>query len=243
MDAENVLLLFSLGTVAALYSSVGHAGASGYIAVFTLVGWSSDAIRPVALVLNSFVALIATIKFFRAGHFRPSLFIAIALFSIPASMVGGYIQITEKVLSKILGSTLLLSSMWLIVKKREPQVATKPSNFAASMVGATIAFIAGLTGTGGGIFLSPLMVYLKWGKLKEISAIAAPYILVNSVAGLLGMSLSGFSLLGEWYLYVISVVVGGLIGSSLGATVLAARTIQVLLSLVLLIASAKLLFV
>ena len=131
--------------------------------------------------------------------------------------------------------------MWLLMGKREPDVLTPPGKSTALITGGFIGFLAGLSGTGGGIFLSPLMLYFRWAKLKEISAIAAPYILLNSVAGLIGLNLSGFAPPSGWWLYVIVALLGGTAGSGIGTRILNGRVIQILLASVLSIAAAKLL--
>lgn len=241
MNIEPYLLFGIFGIVALLYSSVGHAGASGYIAMLTLAGWSAHEIRPLALVLNLFVASMATYKFHRAGHFRPGLFFLVGLPAVPAAAVGGYLNLSPSLLSKLIGVTLCASAVWLMLEKREPEMIVHPGRFVTIFTGASIGFLAGITGTGGGIFLSPLMLFLGWGKLRQISAIASPYILLNSVAGLIGLSFHGLSLPSGWGYYVIAVLVGGYIGSTLGSQRLSAKAIQGLLSVVLVIAGAKLL--
>ncbi len=229
-----------IGGVAFLYSSVGHAGASGYLAVFSLVGWAPAQTRPLVLLLNVLVATVTSLKFYRSGHFRPALFIPLTLLSIPASMLGGYVRIPTPLLSVFLGAVLLFSALWLLTGKREPAECSPPGKSAFLLAGGAIGFLAGASGTGGGIFLSPLMIYLRWAKLAEISAIAAPYVLVNSVAGLVGLNLSGFSLPAGWLPYVLAAVVGGAAGSSFGIRLLNGRTIQILLAAVLSIAAGKL---
>lgn len=241
MAGVEIYVLLPIAAVAFLYSSVGHAGASGYIAVLTLAGWAPAQIRPLALVLNILVSAVATYKFHRAGYFRPALFVPLAALAVPAAALGGYIELSSKYLSLIIGATLCLSALWLITGKREAQETTPPRPLIAMCSGGLIGFLAGLSGTGGGIFLSPLMIYMGWGKLKEVSALAAPFILLNSAAGLSGFSASGSALPGGCTVMVIAAVLGGTLGSTLGVRVLNPRVIQLLLAAVLAIAGVKLL--
>ncbi len=235
------MLLVLIGGIAFLYASVGHAGASGYIAVLSLVGWTPAQVRPVVLLLNILVAAVATLKFYRAGHFRPRLFLPLAALSVPAAALGGYMPIPTLWLSRFIGAVLLFSAIWLSMAKREPEGVAPPGNKSALTAGGFIGFLSGLSGTGGGIFLSPFMLYFRWAKLKEISAIAAPYILLNSAAGLVGMNFSGFTPPSGWWLYAGTAVLCGTAGAGYGTRVLNVRVIQVLLASVLSIAAAKLL--
>lgn len=239
IEAEYLILI---AAVAFLYSSVGHAGASGYIAVLTLAGWSSVQVRPLALLLNILVAALASYRFWRAGYFLPKLFIPIVALSIPAAILGGYVELPTRMLSKIIGVALQCSAVWLLTGKRDPTSVVIPKPLMSISSGGIIGFLAGLTGTGGGIFLSPLMLYLKWARLKQISAVAAPYIFVNSVAGLIGLSLRGYSVPVNWMHYVVAAALGGIAGSTLGVRALNPRVIQALLSAVLFFAGSKLLF-
>src|SRR5438445_11371067 len=158
MDCPHLILLFlAVGVIAFLYSSVGHAGASGYIAVMTLWGLAPAVIRPTALVLNILVASIGAFQFWRAGHFSWQLFWPFALLSIPAASVGGYLQPSASVLRLLIGIVLLFSAARLLFRPRDPPQTYPPSHPAAISVGAGLGFLAGLTGTGGGIFLTPLL--------------------------------------------------------------------------------------
>src|ERR1051326_486635 len=158
MDATHLALLFvAIGLIAFLYSSVGHAGASGYIATMTLFGIAATTIRPTALVLNILVAAIGSFQFWRAGHFSWKLFWPFALLSIPAAYFGGYLQPAASILRVLIGVVLLFSAARLFSRKREPDQTSPPSQAVAIGVGAGLGFLSGLTGTGGGIFLTPLL--------------------------------------------------------------------------------------
>ena len=237
-----LLLIAAITTIAFLYSSVGHAGASGYIAILTLIGWDSEEIRLLALTLNVGVALIATAQFFSAGFFRRHLFFNLVIFSVPCAALGAYLPLVGKPLDLLLSITLLLSAGWMGThRRRENESIHAPSTPIAMTVGAALGFLAGATGTGGGVFLSPLMYLLRWGSIKEISAIAAPYILVNSLAGLTGAYHGGGHLPAAWPWFVIAAIGGGCVGSALGARALNPTIVKNLLATVVAIAGVKLL--
>src|SRR5881397_511620 len=174
MDSIHLILLFfAVGVVAFLYSSVGHAGASGYIATMTLFGVAPTIIRPTALVLNILVASIGAFQFWRAGHFSWKLFWPFALLSIPAAYVGGYLQPSASVLRILIGIVLLFSATRLMFRRSDPPQTVTPSRPAAVSVGAGLGFLAGLTGTGGGIFLSPLLLFCQWAHIRQAAAVSA----------------------------------------------------------------------
>src|SRR5438270_13248791 len=186
---DNTQLLFlSVATalIAFLYSSVGHAGASGYIATMTLFGLTAPQIRPTALVLNILVATIGAFQFWRAGHFSWKLFWPFALLSVPAAYFGGYLQPSASVLRILIGVVLLLSAARLVLRRSDPPETFAPSRPTAVGVGAGLGFLSGLTGTGGGIFLTPLLLFCRWTHIRQAAAVSALYILVNSLAGLIG---------------------------------------------------------
>src|SRR5437762_12618485 len=162
MDATHFILLFgAIGLIAFLYASVGHAGATRYIATMTLRGLAPAIIRPTALVLNILVAFIAALQFWRAGHFNWKLFWPFALLSVPAAYFGGYLQPSASVLKILIGLVLLFSAVRLIFRRFDPPAVISPSPPTAIGVGAGIGFLSGLTGTGGGIFLTPLLLFCR----------------------------------------------------------------------------------
>src|SRR5438105_11702845 len=179
-----ILLFFAIGVIAFLYSSVGHAGASGYIATMTLFGIAPTVIRPTALVLNILVASIGTFQFWRAGHFSWKLFWPFALLSIPAAYVGGYLQPSASVLRILIGVVLLFSAGRLVFRRSDPPQTVPPSRPVAISTGAGLGFLSGLTGAGGGIFLAPLLLFGKWAHIRQAAALAALCISVRLVAGL-----------------------------------------------------------
>src|SRR5438034_11156250 len=160
MDPAHLILLFlAIGLIAFLYSSVGHAGASGYIATMTLFGIRLSVIRPTGLVLNILVASIGTFQFWRAGHFSWKLFWPFALLSIPAAYLGGYLQPSASILKILIGVVLLFSAARLMIRRIDPPQTVTPSRPVAISAGAGLGFLSGLTGTGGGIFLTPLLLF------------------------------------------------------------------------------------
>src|SRR5437762_4590825 len=181
-----IVLCLAIAVVAFLYSSVGHAGASGYIATMTLFGLTATVIRPTALVLNILVATIGAFQFWRAGYFSRELFWPFALLSVPAAYLGGYIQPSASILRILIGVVLLFSAARLIFRRGDPKETVAPSKPTAIGVGAGLGFLSGLTGTGGGIFLTPLLLFCRWAHLRQAAAIPAVFILVNSIGGLVG---------------------------------------------------------
>ena len=230
--------------MAILYSSVGHGGASGYIAVLALFSLAPATFKPAALVLNILVSAIATFSFLRAGHFSLRLFWPFAATSIPFSFLGGYLRLPTHVYQPLVGIVLLASAYRLFLRKDpEATEVRRPSMTGALMIGAALGFLSGLTGVGGGIFLSPLLLLLGWARVKEVSAVAALFILVNSIAGLLGHigSLQAMPL--YMPILALAALVGGITGSFFGSSRIPASGIVRALSVVLIIAGCKLLFV
>jgi uncharacterized protein len=243
MDYTHFVLLFlAVGLVAFLYSSVGHAGASGYIAVMTLFGVAPMVIRPTALVLNILVASIGTLQFWRAGHFSWKLFWPFALLSIPAAYLGGYLQPSASILRILIGIVLLFSAGRLVIRRSDPPQTFPPSRSVAISVGAALGFLAGLTGTGGGIFLTPLLLFCQWAHIRQAAAVSALFIWVNSIAGLVGYFTKVRSIPSLGLILAAAAIIGGSIGSHLGSRRFAVRAISLFLAAVLLIAGTKLIF-
>src|SRR5438105_4055663 len=237
-----VLLCFAIAVIAFLYSSVGHAGASGYIATMTLFGLATTVIRPTALVLNILVATIGSFQFWRAGYFSWKLFWPFALLSIPAAYFGGYLQPSAGVLRILIGVVLLFSAARLIFRRGDPEETTSPSRPTAIGVGAGLGFLSGLTGTGGGIFLTPLLLFCRWARIRQAAAVSALFILVNSIAGLAGYFTAVHSIPSLGVILGAAAIIGGIFGSHLGSRHFPVRTISILLAIVLSIAGMKLIF-
>ncbi|MCX7041201.1 MAG: sulfite exporter TauE/SafE family protein [Gammaproteobacteria bacterium] len=242
MQVENLaLLVLAIGLVAFLYSSVGHAGASGYIAVMTLASLAPAVIKPSALVLNILVASIGSWQFYRAGHFRWNLFWPFALLSIPLAFLGGYLDLPTHLFKLLVGIVLLLSALYFFWRPDNDEIDEAPSLPIAIASGGVLGFFAGLTGTGGGIFLTPLLLVMRWARTKQAAATSALFILVNSIAGLAGNASSVGSIPCLVWPLAIAAVVGGSAGSYFGSRRYPAATIKRLLAAVLVIAGLKLL--
>lgn len=238
------LLLATVLVVAVLYSSVGHGGASGYIATLALFSVAPAAFKPTALVLNLIVAGVATCVFRRAGHFSWRLFWPFAVTSVPCSFIGGYLSLPDHVYKPLVGVVLVASAVRLSCHNENKSAAvSKPPVAVALVVGALLGLLSGLTGVGGGIFLSPLLLLLNWGRVREVSAVAALFILVNSAAGLLGHISSLQQVPYFVPLLALAALLGGVIGSYLGSARLPVVGIVKALSLVLMVAGFKMLLV
>lgn len=243
LDAAHFALLTAgILVVAFLYSSVGHAGASGYIAVMTLCGLGAVFIRPTALVLNILVACVGAFQFWRAGHFSWRLFWPFALLSVPCAYLGGILTVPAPLLKPLIGAVLLFSAARLFFRQGDPDEIEAPTTPVAIGAGATIGFLSGVTGTGGGIFLTPLLLFCRWTYTKRAAAISVVFILVNSIAGLAGYVTSGQAVPRFAWLLALVAVAAGAAGSYLGSRRFPVRTISLLLAAVLVIAGLKLIF-
>ncbi|HUO58499.1 MAG TPA: sulfite exporter TauE/SafE family protein [bacterium] len=235
-------LLF--GIVAFLYAMVGHGGASGYLAVGALAGLAPGALKGQALVLNLLVAAFSSYSFTKAGYLRPKLLVPLVLLSMPAAYWGAKLPLNPAVAKLLLGICLVLASFrmffhfWLVKKSQEatPQV---PSYVILGLVGLGLGFLSGLTGVGGGIYLSPILLLAGWASVKETAATSAWFIWLNSASGLLGLSgAGGFPTLPwEW---ILPAALGGFLGANLGAQRIGEMRLRQALAAVLLIAAYKL---
>jgi uncharacterized membrane protein YfcA len=231
-----------IGVVAFLYSSVGHAGASGYIAVMALFSMAPAAIKPTALILNIMVACIGTVQFWRAGHFSWSLFWPFAILSIPLAFVGGFLNLPAHIFKMLVGVVLLFSAVKFLIDPKEKSDVRPPTKPVACGVGAGLGLLAGCTGTGGGIFLTPLVILMGWARTKTASALSALFILANSISGLAGnLSATKYFPTFAWS-FVASALICGTAGSYLGSRRFSPVIIKRLLAVVLTIAGFKLLF-
>jgi len=237
-----ILFLLLLLIVAFLYASVGHGGASGYLALMALFSMSPAVMRPTALMLNLFVSLSAFILFYRGGHFKWKIFLPFALASIPCSFIGGMIEMDAAIYKKILGILLLIAvARMLLNTNGDEQTKKTPDLKLSLLIGAVIGFLSGLIGIGGGIILSPALLMMSWTTQKQTAAISALFIFVNSVAGLAGQFSQGISLQPDMLAYVGVAFVGGSAGAWMGAAKLDHKALKYLLSIVLIVASIKLL--
>lgn len=236
------LLTIGMFAIAFLYSSVGHAGASGYIAVLSLFGVAAAIVKPTALVLNVLVASIGTWQFYRAGHFSWRLFWPFALLAVPCAFLGGYVDLPARAFMFMVGCVLIFSALRFLVRPSEEHEPRPPSRAAALGAGAGLGLLAGLTGTGGGIFLTPLLILMGWATTRTAAAVSVVFILLNSVSGLLGNVIATGSVPGIALPLIGAVLAGGAAGSHLGSHRLPHQVIKRLLAVVLLIAGVKLLF-
>jgi hypothetical protein len=241
-DAIVLAALFLLAAL--LYASVGHAGASAYLAVMALLGTAPEVMRPTALVLNLFVATIVVVRFGRAGHLPWRSMLPLVAASIPAAFVGGTIDLPGDVYRPLVAAVLLAGAWRLATARATDDGADRPGVpvVPGLAAGAGIGLLAGLTGTGGGIFLTPLLVLAAWTGTRDAAGLSGAFILANSIAGLAGLLTGGFDLPPALPLWIAAVVAGGVIGSWLGAARLSILGLRRALSLVLVVAAAKLVF-
>jgi uncharacterized protein len=243
--SEHILLLsLFIFLVAGLYASVGHGGASGYLALMTLLSMPIATIKPVALMLNIAVSLIAFIQFYRSGFFNKKLFVPLAIASVPAAYAGGLLSIDAHVYKQLLGGLLLISAIRLAMPLKKEAIVLQHVNIVlVVMIGASIGFLSGMIGIGGGIILSPLLILLRYSDVKTTSGISALFIFVNSIAGLLGQMHQGIVFSSSMSVMIAVAIAGGLIGSYIGAKQLNVSLLKKVLAVVLFIASLKLVFV
>ncbi len=246
MDTFDIILLSLLIFIgASLYSSVGHGGASAYLAVMALFGLSPALMKPIGLVLNILVSSIATVRFYRARCFSWSVFLPISIAAIPCAYLGGAMTVPSHWYKWIAGVILLFSAGRLLLNNSNTEKKEKRMPwYGAVIAGVIIGFLSGLVGVGGGIFLSPLLLFMGWASAKTTSGVSAAFIFVNSISGLLGLSTNVFELPTYLPFLAIAAVTGGVIGSWFGSKQKVQNsTILKLLAGVLIIAGLKLILV
>lgn len=242
----SLLFKIALIFVAFLYASVGHGGASGYLAVFALSGdVLPEEMRSSALVLNLFVSAMSFYGFAKYKHFNLKIFLPLILTSIPAAYLGGMMKISGSLYKIVLGLFLLFSVLKVtrIIGKKEAQPREMPL-YLGLITGALLGLISGLIGIGGGIILSPIILIFGWAKMKTTAGISAAFIFVNSLAGLLGQWQSDqLHIHAEIHWWILLVIAGGILGSFSGSKWLSEKYVRWSLALVLLIAAGKLLLI
>jgi uncharacterized membrane protein YfcA len=245
MATDQILLLAVLFLAAAiLYGSVGHAGASGYLAAMALVGIAPSVMKPTALVLNILVSTIVTVRFARAGYVRPLAILPFLIGSVPAAFLGGALTLPANIYRPIVGGVLLVAAARFGITAGRPSEEFPPrAPWPAGVAsGAGIGLLAGLTGTGGGIFLTPLLLTAGWAGTRFAAGASAAFILANSIAGLAGNLGSVGHVPSAIPLWLGVVAVGGILGSELGSRRLPAPGFRRALAAVLVIAGLKLIF-
>lgn len=237
------LFLILLATVAFAYASVGHGGASGYLALGAVMGIAGSEMKPVALILNIIVSAVAFFQYYRAGYFQWKLFWPFAITSVPASFIGALFTPDDNIYKKILGVLLLLGVLRILGLFGKGKEFTKqPSVYWPLLAGALIGFLSGLIGIGGGIILTPLILILGWAGLKETAAVSALFILVNSVSGMIGLATKGISLDPVIWIWIVIAAVAGLAGSWVGSRKIGGLALKSILAITLTIACLKLIF-
>jgi uncharacterized membrane protein YfcA len=241
---QDLLLAVLFLVAATLYGSVGHAGASAYLASMALVGIAPEVMKPTALVLNILVASIVTLRFAREGYVRPRSVLPFLIGSVPAAFIGGGLTLPGEIYRPLVGLVLLVAAArfgWT-ASRAGPDVPPRAPWPAAIASGAGIGLLAGLTGTGGGIFLTPLLLAAGWAGTRFAAGTSAAFILANSISGLAGNLASVGSLPSAIPLWLGAAAVGGAIGSQLGSRQLPSAWIRRALAVVLLVAGLKLIF-
>lgn len=239
-----LLLACAIFGAALLYTAVGHAGASGYLAAMAFFGVAPEVMRPTALTLNILVASFATARLQRVRLVSWRALAPLAAASIPCAFIGGSIHLPASMYRPLLGAVLLAAAAKLFFQPRAP---TSPETGAAAPLplapglatGALVGLLSGLTGTGGGIFLSPLLLFFGWAGARQMAGLTAPFILVNSIAGLAGNFLSLRSLPAELPSLVVAALGGAIVGTQLGIRWLSIGALQRVLAVVLVVAAGK----
>ncbi|MBL0258697.1 MAG: sulfite exporter TauE/SafE family protein [Bacteroidetes bacterium] len=243
MDFGLVISLFFV--IAFLYSTVGHGGASGYLALMVLLNFAPEVIRPTALVLNILVSGIATFQYYKGGYFKKNIFLPLIALSVPMAFLGSLLHISPQLFKIILGVCLLISVIRILgfVGSKETTEIRKIPLITALLIGGILGLLSGMIGIGGGILLSPLLLIFRWADIKQTAAISAPFILVNSISGIGGLLSNGISFPPMILWWIIATCLGGLIGSYFGSHKFNTLVLRYLLAFVLVFAAGKLLMV
>ena len=244
LESGETWIYILLPIIAFLYASVGHGGASGYLALLAIFGFSTTLMKPTALTLNLFVAAISFYHFWKQGHFRWTLFWPFALASVPAAFLGGLLELEPLIYKRILGILLLFAILRMLNIFNPSKDTPNSLNLWQGIIsGGLIGFFSGLIGIGGGIILSPLILIMGWGKMKEAAAVSALFIWINSASGLAGHLSQEASMPDNASIYIGLALIGGFAGGYIGSKSLEGDKLRYILAFVLVIASLKLIFV
>lgn len=235
-------LILLLAIMAFLYASVGHGGASGYLAIMAIFAIAPPLMKQTALLLNLGVSLMSFIAFYRQGYFKWNLFWPFALGSIPAAFLGARIPLTDSTYKQILGACLFLAVIRMVVTLKESEPRRLNLGLGV-LTGGAIGVLSGMIGIGGGIILSPMLLLFRWASLKEAAAVSALFIFVNSVSGLAGLKTWIPMDQSQMMYWLAASLVGGFLGARWGAAIASNVKVKWILALVLIIASLKLFFV
>ena len=239
---HDILQLTLIAIVAFLYASVGHGGASGYLALMVLFGTQPTLMKSSALMLNLFVSMTSFIQFYRSGYFRWKLFYPFAITSVPLSFIGARLPITDSLYKQLLAVALIIAIGRMLFQPSESEEDKPASLIGSLLIGAVIGLLSGMLGIGGGIILSPVILLFRWAKMKETAAISALFIFVNSISGLLGLLSKGVNLNTQTIWWIAVAFVGGLFGAYFGSKRFNVPTLRYSLAFVLIIACVKLYF-
>jgi uncharacterized protein len=238
------VLIAAVFAVAFFYSSVGHGGATGYLAALTLLGFQALDVRVAVLIVNVLVAGIAWWQFWRAGHFDCRVLLSFVVISVPCAWLGSRVHISPELYKIVLGAVLTVAGLILLLRSRWQTDDVPIKKFflpLALLIGAVLGFLAGLTGIGGGVFLSPMLYVFRWVKPKTTGGIAAGFIVLNSIAGLVGTGWEKITHAGPLLWLTLPAVIGALLGTHLGARRWSSVTFSRVLAAVLIFAGGKLL--
>ncbi len=235
------LFLLSLFVIAFLYSSVGHGGGTGYLALLALWGIAPLLIKPTALTLNVFVSAIAFYSYYKAGYFKWKLIFPFLISSIPCAYLGALTRVNPSTYKIILGIFLLIAiGRMLLISNAITEKSIKMPFIPAVVIGALLGFFSGMIGIGGGIILSPIIILFHWANVKESAAASALFIFLNSLSGLSALVSGGFKFDQHLLIWITVGIIGGIAGSYIGSFRLKPNKLKFVLAAVLLLASIKL---
>lgn len=243
MEYTQLLFYFLIFIVAFVYSSVGHGGASGYLALMALFAFDVSVMKVTALTMNLFVSGVAFFVGYRAGYFRLKLLVPLIIGSMPMAFLGAKLDIAQEAYLLFLGIFLLLAGLRIFF---QPEVSFEYTNsvhwYTLVLIGMVLGFLSGMLGIGGGIILSPVLLLFRWAKLREVSVLAAAFIFLNSMSGLLGMYSKTLTHIDTLYILVLIGVAGAISGSYSAMKLFSGRTVKIILTIVLSSAGIKLIF-